>query len=92
MYDTNTTTYDCVNGNWVLIDQYGNYIQIQNQNGTPAPITTYKPDENSQCQYTYNAGHWKWLNGSVECTEVSDSNYPAAYIPVPTNNEFLIGY
>ena len=52
------------------------------------------------CKYTYDMGAnllappmWKWKNNSTECTEVSNSaDTNSSYIPVPTDNEFMIKY
>ena len=77
-YNSVDETYECLDGFWMLVDQYGNYFDIQNQN--VAPIMTYKPDSTGAvCTYSYD-GTWSF----APCTEIST--------PVPTNNEFMITY
>lgn len=85
--------YTCPNnGRWILVDQYGNYFNAQNQSG--APTMTYNdntcdnhscPCSINTCIYKYDTNQWKWLDGNNnECsTGISQ---------VPTDNEFVITY
>lgn len=89
--------YTCPNegtniGRWILVDQYGNYFNVQNQ--TDAPKMTYNdntcdnhscPCSINTCTYKYDTNQWKWLDGNNnECsTGISQ---------VPTDNEFIIKY
>lgn len=85
--------YTCPNnGRWVLVDQYGNYFNVQNQSG--APTMTYNdntcdnhscPCSINTCIYKYDTNQWKWLDSNNnECsTGISQ---------VPTDNEFVITY
>ena len=84
-YD-NTNGYTCNNGKWVLVDQYGNYFDVQSK--TVAPKMGYRQNgtcmnnsgDNLSCEYTYGST-WSFGNS---CSEIST--------PVPTNNEFIIKY
>ena len=87
--DNNTYTCD---GRWVIIDQYGNYFDIE---GTTTPYVKMSyTDENKTCTYQFSSNQWKWkLTGyglAGFCQNITDaSNTP---IVVPTNNEFTIEY
>ncbi len=79
--DNNTYTCD---GRWVIIDQYGNYFDIEGTT-TPSVKMYYNPDTNdtsNKCEYTYTTSGWTW--SGTNCNAVSDV--------VPTNNEFTIEY
>ncbi len=77
-YNATTDEYTC-NGVWIMVDQYGNYLNLQNQTG--APIMSYKPNcNNTVCTYNYSNNSWSFGN----CTEINTS--------VPTTNQFLITY
>jgi hypothetical protein len=56
--DTGTgpvVTYICPNnGRWVLIDQYGNYFNVQGQTGAPSMSYT----DADSTQHTYNSNTW----------------------------------
>ena len=85
-YDTNTNTYTCANGNWILIDNNGNYFDVQNQSS--APEMTYNsnctastcPCSTTTCTYGFDGTTWSFGT----CNDIS--------APVPTNNEFIITY
>lgn len=79
-YDSMNDEYTC-NGQWVLIDQYGNYFALQGQ--TPAPTMSYTNDQGTLCRYTYNYSNDTWSFDST-CADIDSV--------VPTNNEFSISY
>jgi len=72
-------------GRWILVDQYGNYFNVQNQSG--APTMTYKEScdcTTNQCQtrtYQYDNNNNTWSFGGTAVTNA-----------VPTDNEFIIKY
>ena len=78
--------YTC-NGEWILVDQYGNYFDVSGQ--FVAPKMSYNKDCDctaspiscTPCQYSYDNINWSFGSG---CTDITDK--------VPTDNEFLIKY
>ena len=87
-----TVTYTC-NGTWVLVDQYGNYFNVDGQ--SDAPTMTYNDNTCNNhscpcstinsCTYTYS-NSWEWLdNNNYACPTVTSPQ-------VPTDNEFTITY
>ena len=83
----------CTNGYLVIVDQYGNYITPQEI--YTGPTMSYKPNATTTCEYVFNGNKWIWeSNNGTECTHISNStNTPhGSYVPVPTNNEFMITY
>ena len=90
IYDSTDSAFECPNGKWVLVDQYGNYFDIESQND--APSMTYKNCGNtcssstpscSECKYEHRTT-WAFYDGAQTCTDISDS--------IPTNNEFMVTY
>ena len=104
-YNDNTHSYIC-DGEWIMVDQYGNYLWLRDTTAHATanvqPILSYlgnddcsnctNPPCGTVCKYTYDNNMWKWKNNSTECTEVSNSADTNSYIPVPTDNEFMIKY
>ena len=99
-YDSQTETYSCENGSWVLIDQYGNYFDGDwsyfasgsGGNGqTSAPSMTYTPkcndcgSEQPNCPLSDCTYNYNGTSWSFgSCTGISG--------PVPKNHEFKITY
>ena len=74
--------YYCTGGFWLLVDQYGNYFNLQ---GNTSPVKTVKmtyiPQLNApDCTYGFSSG-WQWT-GSGMCMNNA----------VPTDSEFMISY
>lgn len=84
-YNSSEETYECDNGFWILVDQYGNYFNIENQNDAPLMSYQPEPDDTNICIYRYTSS-WGWhrWNGSGSCDAVDSA--------VPTSNEFIIKY
>lgn len=62
----------------VMIDQYGNYIKMQEAS---FPTMSFKPTPTNTCVYTFNGSAWGWNN-----TGCGALNTP------PTDAEFMIKY
>lgn len=84
-FNVNTSQYECTDGYWILIDQYGNYFDFQGQSGAPEMgyrtngTCATQPDANNlSCKYEYNNS---WAFGSCQDNITT---------PVPTDNEFMI--
>ncbi|MFQ6727108.1 MAG: hypothetical protein ACLRFF_02010 [Alphaproteobacteria bacterium] len=81
-YDTADDTYIC-NGRWVLIDQYGNYFDVNGMQGAPTMSYTTCTDcetETPSCStysFEYANNHWS-IGGSIGSdisSEVPEDNY-----------------
>ena len=99
-FNTNTSQYECDNGFWLMIDQYGNYFNVSanntyNTTGTySAPTMSYQScvgcgttnQSCTACTYNYDTSINRWYFGYA-CTGSGH-----IITPVPTDNEFLIEY
>ena len=101
MFDTNSSQYECDNGFWLMIDQYGNYFNVNPNNNSyntsgqyGAPTMSYQRctgcnttnQSCTVCTYEYNNSNNSWSFGYA-CTGSGHIT-----VPVPTDNEFLIEY
>ena len=83
-YDNQNDTYNCEDGWWMLIDQYGNYFNVTpSDNDAPNMYYQTSCDNNcencTQCNYSYSTD---WHFGA--CTDINNT--------VPQDNEFMITY
>ncbi len=96
--------YICGNGNdgsfWLMIDQYGNYFDVDSTNNSPVAEMFYRPQNSNYdngscpdgtsvditniCTYQYDSNTGWSFGTSNSCNTVTDD--------VPTDNEFTISY
>ena len=92
-YSSTNASFDCDNGKWIMVDQYGNYFDINGRTWAPQMNYTDCADSCAQtpicavCTYTYQNSSWVFYDGTQTCTRTELQN-----TPVPTNNEFTIKY
>lgn len=81
---SNAVKYYCPDGFWLLVDQYGNYFNLQDETTAIKKVQmSYKTSSANTCTYSYNNG-WTWTGNCA-----GGDNAPDA---IPTNNEFMISY
>lgn len=102
-YDNDNNAYVCgsnSNGFWLLIDQYGNYFDVDSTNNPPVAKMFYRPknsnydngscpdgtsvDSTNICTYQYDSNTGWSFGTSNSCNTVTAD--------VPTDNEFTISY
>lgn len=78
----NNGTLIC-NGYLVLVDQYGNYL---NMPGANYPTMSYNQGKTQHCVYIYDGqSGWGWDNNACQANAIPTSH-------VPYDNEFMIRY
>ena len=84
--DSGDLEFHCNAGFWLLIDQHGNYFNIQDQtsgDGFKKVNMSYNTSSTNTCKYEYtNSTGWKFSGN--DCSGVTT--------PIPQDNEFLISY